>query len=49
MGSEDTSIRIKVDTWRRLRSRKGPGESFDDVINEILDEAGSPDAEHLAD
>jgi predicted CopG family antitoxin len=41
MSSEDTSIRIKVDTWGRLRSRKGPGESFDDVINEVLDDAES--------
>jgi len=37
MGSEDTSIRIKVDTWERLRARKGPGESFNDVINDVLD------------
>jgi len=39
--SDDTSIRIKVGTWRQLRERKGPGESFDDVINGILDEAES--------
>jgi predicted CopG family antitoxin len=41
MGDDDTSIRIKVDTWERLRSRKGPGESFDDVINEVLDDVES--------
>jgi len=36
--TDTTSIRIKKDTWRRLRHRKGPGESFDDVLTEILDE-----------
>lgn len=38
--SEDTSIRIKVDTWKRLNERKSlPNESFDDVINDLLDKA----------
>jgi len=45
MGDEDTSIRLKVDTWRRLRSLKGPGESFDDVINDVLDEVDTVAAE----
>ena len=39
MGGDDTSIRIKRDTWERLRSHKGPGDSFDEVINDILDNA----------
>jgi len=39
MAVTDTiSIRIKTDTWRRLHHRKGPGEPFDDVLTEILDE-----------
>lgn len=34
----DTSIRIKLDTWRRLKDRKNrPNQSFDDVISELLD------------
>lgn len=38
MGDEDTSIRIKVDTWQRLNERKDrPNKSFDDVINELLE------------
>lgn len=38
--ADDTSIRIKVKTWRRLKDRKAhPNESFDDVINDLLDEA----------
>ena len=36
---EDTNIRIKTDTWDRLRRRKSPGESFDDVIQNLLSEA----------
>ena len=39
MPDTDTTIRIKRDTWRRLRDRKGPGESFDEVLTEILDDA----------
>jgi hypothetical protein len=39
--TDDTSIRIKVDTWRRLRGYKGPGESFDDAINKVLNGAES--------
>lgn len=38
MGRNDTSIRIKRDTWEDLRSLKGPGESFDEVLTELLDE-----------
>ena len=37
--SEDTNIRIKTDTWDRLRQRKGPGESFDEVLQDLLSEA----------
>lgn len=47
MGTDDTSIRIKRDTWRRLHERKGPGESFDEVLNDVLDRAESE--EQLAD
>jgi predicted CopG family antitoxin len=36
--SETTNIRIGVDTWKRLNNRKGPGDSFDDVIAALLDE-----------
>lgn len=35
---DDTNIRIKKRTWTRLRDRKGPGESFDEVLTELLDE-----------
>jgi hypothetical protein len=38
MPDEDTSIRISVKTWRRLKDRKDrPNTSFDDVISELLD------------
>lgn len=36
---DDTTIRIKVDTWEELHDRKQPGLSFDDVIQRLLDEA----------
>jgi hypothetical protein len=37
---EDTSIRVSLDTWRRLQARKTrPGMSFDEVIQDLLDHA----------
>lgn len=48
MSDDDTSIRISVETWRRLKDRKDrPNTSFDDVIQELLDateeaESGNP-------
>jgi len=40
-GRDDTSIRISVDTWRRLKDLKSrPNESFDDVIQELLESEG---------
>lgn len=39
MGTDDTNIRIKRDTWSRLSERKEPGKSFDDVIQELLDDS----------
>lgn len=38
MSDNDTNIRIKGDTWHALNSMKGPGESFDDVIQDLLEE-----------
>lgn len=35
---KDTSIGIDEKTWKRLNSRKGPGDSFESVINDALDE-----------
>lgn len=29
---QTTTIQLKTDTWREINSRKGPGESIDDVI-----------------
>jgi predicted CopG family antitoxin len=37
MSDDDTSVRISVETWRRLKDRKDrPNTSFDDVITELL-------------
>jgi predicted CopG family antitoxin len=35
----DTNVRVKIETWQRLNSRKRPGDSFDDVITDLLDQA----------
>lgn len=38
-GDEVTSIQIKKSTWSRLNSRKeAPSDTFDDVVNRLLDE-----------
>lgn len=42
----DTSIRIKIDTWRELKDLKDqPNQSFDDVIQELLDDHHDRDEE----
>lgn len=33
----DTHIRVTEDTWQELNQKKGPGDSFDDVITQLLD------------
>lgn len=42
MPSEDAVIRVSGSTWKELNQRKTPGDSFDDVIQDLLDEAGPP-------
>jgi len=37
--ADDTSVRIKTDTWKRLNDLKEPGDSFDDIIRRLLDES----------
>lgn len=36
----DTHIRVTEDTWAALNARKRPGDSFDDVIQRLLEEGG---------
>lgn len=38
MPEDVTTIQISVETWRELNRRKEPGQSFDDVIQELLSE-----------
>jgi len=33
----DTHIRVTEETWQELNQKKGPGDSFDDVITQLLD------------
>lgn len=39
MSEDTTNIRISKDTWKELNARKEPGDSFDDVISRLLEEA----------
>lgn len=42
MADETTTIQISVGTWQRLNQRKkGPDETFDDVLQRLLDETQS--------
>ncbi|MDF9747029.1 DUF7557 family protein [Natrinema salsiterrestre] len=38
MADETTTVTVSTETWKRLTLRKDPGDSFDDVITELLDE-----------
>lgn len=39
MAEETTNVEVKRDTWRELNARKrGPNDTFDDVIRRMLDE-----------
>ena len=40
MSQSEARVRVKEDTWRRLNARRRePGESYDDVLQRLLDEA----------
>lgn len=42
MAEETTTIQISQETWRRLNGRKeGPNDTFDDVLQRLLDETQS--------
>jgi hypothetical protein len=32
-----TTVNVSEDTWKRLTMRRGPGDTYDDVITELLD------------
>ena len=32
-----TTIEVKNETWKELNAKKEPGESFDDVIQRVLE------------
>jgi len=36
MAGDSVNIRIKKDTWRELHQQKEPNDSFDDVIQRLL-------------
>lgn len=36
MTDDSVNIRIKKDTWRELHQQKEPNDSFDDVIQRLL-------------
>jgi len=38
---DDVTIRLKENTWVELNKRKRPGDSFDDVIQRLLEEHDS--------
>lgn len=33
----DASVPVEDETWKDLNARKEPGDSFDDVIRDLLD------------
>lgn len=37
--SESPALKVSEETWRRLNARKKPGDTFDDVVQRLLEEA----------
>ncbi|WP_134671696.1 DUF7557 family protein [Halorussus marinus] len=37
-----TTVSVSADTWKRLNRAKEPGESFDEVLQRIMNEEESP-------
>lgn len=37
MAEETTTVTVRKETWKRLHLRKEPGDSFDDVISELIE------------
>lgn len=37
MSRDVTTIKVKRDTWRSLHKLKGPGQTFDEVLSELLE------------
>ena len=44
----DTHIRVTEDTWAALNARKRPGDSFDDVIQRLLEKGRERQSEDHA-
>lgn len=45
---EYVNIRIKSDTWERMQPRKDkPGKTWDDVINELINQADEEEASRM--
>lgn len=45
----DTHIRVTEDVWSELNAKKKPGDSFNDVIERLLDERDADDRDADAD
>jgi len=44
----DTHIRVTEETWQELNQKKGPGDSFDDVITQLLDAGGDAEESNIS-
>ena len=38
VASDSTTIRVKRETWSTLHDLRDPGQSFDDLLQELLDD-----------
>jgi len=38
MSDDTTAVNVDTRTWRRLNALKRPGESFDDVVDRLLEQ-----------
>lgn len=42
-------MRVSEETWERLNRRRGPGDTFDEIIEGLLDSDDTAEAEQPAD
>ncbi|QRG24104.1 hypothetical protein HrrHm2_065 [Halorubrum virus Humcor2] len=45
MGEQKTTVTVSRDTWKKLQMRKEPGDSFDDVISDLIEEVENSENE----
>lgn len=41
---DSPAVKVSEETWRRLNARKEPGDTFDDVVQDLLEQSDEASA-----